>query len=700
MGWMGLTGGALMGSRWFNAGKSLASAPAEVGDILDGVIEAPTGPTRWQTAAQKKRELTRDITWLTHEPIEFLIRRGNHPDDIADEYKQMVQPDNIKRMAAAGVKWGRIFFYKGFGLDYERPHIDIAKSAADLMHSLGMKVSLYMAGTMFPETLYHEVPEAKNWEQRDLNDQPVTYGQQTFRRYACPNEPKYREYLKRALQIGLKDLKADELAFDQILLQSEPKSCRCPRCLKAFADFLRARYPTKGALMRRFAIPDADWILVNEWESFNQPDGLTTLDDPVLQEWVRFRCESIANHAKALYDISKSLNPDVAVLFNVKGIFSFNRYWTNAVYHPLYAGKMDLMSFDTGGYEERIDGQTGALVSQIRSYKIARKLNCACEDSFSSELRAAVHMSFGTQCPAAGGTPLPWGPGAHDVFTPTVEFFREYNDRYYTGTQNVADVAVLRNWPSMAYSINANYTPVALMEQVLIQYKIPFDILFDEQLDHLSQYSAIILASQDCISDAQARTLMDYVGAGGNLLMTGNTAQFNDWRERRSNSPLHAYSREDSNRFILLPEIANNIRPPAYEQNVDPFSLTVRPAPKISPSQWVLPTNHEELFKAVSAAVPKGFSLNADAPLTTVAELVCRPSSRDTIAHFVNFDRDKPPKPFTAKIRTQYAGPVKSVACFSPDANDPIPLDFTESGGFASVTVPATRLYSMVVVTQ
>ena len=41
---------------------------------------------------------------------------------------------------------------------------------------------------------------------------------------------------------------------------------------------------------------------------------------------------------------------------------------------------------------------------------------------------------------------------------------------------------MLRNWPSMAYSINAAYVPATLMEQVLIQHKVPFDLLFDEQL--------------------------------------------------------------------------------------------------------------------------------------------------------------------------------------------------------------------------
>jgi hypothetical protein len=103
-------------------------------------------------------------------------------------------------MADAGVKWGRLFFYKGFGLEYERPAMEQSKKAADQMHKLGIKVSLYMGGTMFTETLYRELPEAQGWEQRDQWDRPVPYGAQTYRHYACPNEPKHRDYLRKGIQ--------------------------------------------------------------------------------------------------------------------------------------------------------------------------------------------------------------------------------------------------------------------------------------------------------------------------------------------------------------------------------------------------------------------------------------------------------------------------------------------------------------------
>ena len=662
---------------------------------------AALAQTRWERSAEQKRALTKDVVWLTHEPLEFLLRRGDHFDDEPAHYARMYAPANLQRMVDAGDRYGRIYFYKGFGLEYERKNMETARQAAALMHKLGMKVSIYMAGTMFTETLYHELPEARNWEQRDQWGRPVTYGIQTYRHYACPNEPAYRDYLKRIVRIGVEEVKADEIAFDNIMLQPEPQSCHCARCIRAFHEFLRKRYPTKDAAMRRFGLPDVEWIAPPEWSSESQPDGLTTLSDPVLQEWVRFRNESLARYSDDLADYVHSLNPKVALEFNIKGLYSFNRYWTNAIYHPLYAGHVDMISFDTGGYEARIDPGTGAVVSQIRSYKMARRLGISCIESLNDELRAAVHMAFHYAKPGPAYLGAPNINGAHAAFTPIMEFFRFYNDRYYTGTDNVADVAVLRNWPSMAYSINATSTPATLMEQVLIQYKVPFDILFEEQLDRIPRYGAVILAGQESVSKAQADALLAYVRNGGTLILTDNTAQYNEWRERRRVNPLLPARQEGKGRIVYIPKIVPATKRAARGDDQDPEpGATVRRGERMSPAEWVLAANHGEIYRAVVDGLRDGLSVESEAPLTTAMEITTRAASHETLIHFVNFDGQHKLAPFAAGVRKQWASRVKSVAYLSPDADDPQPMEFREVNGRVSFTVPATRLYGLVVIAQ
>jgi hypothetical protein len=570
------------------------------------------------------------------------------------------------------------------------------------MHQLGMKVSVYMAGTMFTETLYRELPEAREWEQRDPDNHPVPYGSQTYRHYACPNEPKYRDYLRRILRVAIEEIHADEIAFDNIMLQAEPKSCRCARCQVAFHEFLARRYPTKDAAFRRFGLPDTAWIQMPEWESATQAESVTVLNDPVLQEWTRFRCESLAHYANDLYDSVKKLNADVSVHFNIKGLYSYNRYWTNAIYHPLFDKRIDVMSFDTGGYDARID-KSGALVTQIRSYKIARRLGSSCEENLKDELQAAVHFAFGYQTEVKGYAGAAWtGGGAYNVFTPILEFFREYNDRYYRDTELVADVATLRTWASMAYSISATAVPATLMEQVLIQHKVPFDILFEEQLERIGKYKAVVLAGQECLSDAQIGKLQEYARLGGTLVLAGPNGTYNEWRERRRVNLFDLEHTLGNGKVIVIPQIVRadvRAKAGATDEDAEP-GFTVRRGERLSPPQWLLPKNHLEIYQAVAKALPLGLSLQTQAPLTLVAELLKRESTRETIAHFINFDREQPAGPFEVTLKKQFDGGVESVRCFSPDRDDPRPVIFTEAGDWVTLSVPSTRLYSMIVVAQ
>lgn len=694
IGWMGVAGGAVLGSPWTSAAEAWAQERA------GNVEPAAGGKTRWELSAQRKREQTKGVVWTTHEPINFLLRRGDHEADLEQHYATMLSPDNLQRMADAGVRWGRLFFYKGFGLEYERPAMEQAKKAADQMHRLGMKVSLYMGGTMFTETLYRELPEAKGWEQRDQWDRPVPYGSQTYRHYACPNEPKYREYLKRVIRVGVEEFKVDEFAFDNIMLQAEPHSCHCARCVAAFHVFLKQKYPTREAALQRFGLPDTDWIQLHEWGSQTEPDSLSALNDPVLQEWVRFRCESLAHYSNDLYNSVKALDPKVAVLFNIKGVYSFNRYWTNAVYQPLYAGKVDLMAFDTGGYDEHIDTTTGALISQIRSYKMARRLETGCEDAFANDVRAAVHMAFGYQKPVPGLAAAPFGSGAFNTFTPMMEFFREYNDRYYTGVDNVADVAVLRTWASMAYSVSAAYVPTTLVEQVLIQYKVPWDLLFEEQIDRIGMYGAVIVAGQECLSDAQAATLLAYVRGGGTLIVAGNTGQFNERREVRRTNPLLPARSEGKGRIVMIAKVVpadKAGKSGAANEDPEPGFTSIRGA-HMNPPQWVMPKNADEIYKTVVAGLPNGLSLTAECPLTTVMELQKRDSSKEMIAHFINFETKKRVGTFAVSLKKQFPAPVKSVTCFSSDKDDQTKLEFAEKSGVVQFTVPEMGVYAMVVI--
>ena len=669
----------------------------------------------------------------------FSLRRGGHSDDLIETYARQHDPDNIKAQLAAGVKYGRLHFYKGFGIAYERTEIDKSIAMAEFMHRHGMKVSIYVAGTMFVESFYREVPEAAGWEQRDQNGRPVYYSDtQTYRHFACPNEPKYREYIKKVLRIGLEEVKADQIFFDNVFLQPEPKSCRCPRCQKAFKDFLRARYPAREAVFRRFGYPDVDYLVVNDWDVFNRPEDVTEVNDPVLQEWTRFRAETLARTCGEYYDFIKRINPNVAVGFNLKGLYGLNRIWRNAVWQPLFAGTMDFSPFDVGGMNAHLDPKSGAVITEIRSFKMARTLGYSYETG-GDALEFAAFMAFNPQKKIEGygyqGSPN-HSRGEERCFSAEAEFFREYSDRYFSETRNVADVAVLRTWPSMAYSIVSTLVPTILVEQTLIQHKVPFDLIFDEQMDRIGQYKAVVLPGQESLSDRWAGKLAEYVRAGGTLVFTDNTADYNDWRERRRMNPLLALAgirgtgREPDaeaqrrpggaarsaavitanplgkGKVVYIPRTEPAMGKSATATTIgiagDETALSVPGfvrSGSFAARDWVLPRNHEEIYRAIAGNLREPLSLNAEAPLTTIMELLNRPATRETIVHCVNFDPRRPPVPFLVRVRKQYSDlKAASVTLLSAEFDNPRPLTFSEAGGTIAFTVPPMKVHAMAVI--
>ncbi len=180
-------------------------------------------------------------------------------------------------------------------------------------------------------------------------------------------------------------------------------------------------------------------------------------------------------------------------------------------------------------------------------------------------------------------------------------------------------------------------------------------------------------------------------------------ASHNEWREQRRKNPFLRARTEGKGQIIYIPEIkpgdAGADKKLAGTDDAEPGAAGTH-TPRMSPAQWVLPRNHEEIFTRLVKGVNDGLSLVTRAPLTTVAELVTRPDTRETMAHFVNFDRAHPLEPFAASVRKQFTGPVKSVTCFSPDASEPQPLAFKESDNRVTFTVPAMRIYSMIVIGQ
>src|SRR5579872_5321153 len=315
--------------------------------------------------------------WLTDQPLIivgnwdslplFQVRRGGEPTWQEAEYNAESSEASVKKLKDMGVTLAVIHFYKGFGLRAEQPHIEVAKKLAALLHQYEIKVGLYVGSTIAYETFLLEKPEAEEWFVPDYLGQPVIYYDQTFRKRVYFMHPGYLDYMKHVVRMGVEELKADEIDFDNTSLQAEPAIFQHPLAIKDFREYLTATY-TPEELTNRLGLSNLTYVVPPK---FDFP--LSGIDDPLFKEWAGFRCHQLNRYYAAMNETIKGANPNTVIATNPhSGISGRNTIWEQGVYYPTLLPNMDISWTEEGDYARMTED--GILVSKIRTYKMATHL--------------------------------------------------------------------------------------------------------------------------------------------------------------------------------------------------------------------------------------------------------------------------------------------------------------------------------------
>ena len=259
----------------------------------------------------------------------FRKRTGGAPTWQADEYRREHSEETVRQLKEIGVTMAIIHFYKGFGLAAERQHINDAVKLAGLCHGMGIKVGVYVGSTVCYETFLLENPRAEEWFAPDYLGRPVTYGGQVWRKRVYFMHPGYRAYIQRVLRVAIEEVHADLIHFDNTSLQAEPCIFHHPLAIEDFRQFLVSRY-TPEAIEGRFGFRDPKYVLPPKCDW-----ALSTIDDPIFQEWTDFRCHMLSRYYREMADFIHSLNPATAVECNPhSGLSGHNTYWFQGVDYP------------------------------------------------------------------------------------------------------------------------------------------------------------------------------------------------------------------------------------------------------------------------------------------------------------------------------------------------------------------------------
>ncbi|MFC1558638.1 hypothetical protein ACFL40_04705 [candidate division KSB1 bacterium] len=646
------------------------------------------------------------------EPLIFRTRRGHYlREDYIERYKKEHTEDTVKKLKEMGVNYIMTHFYKGFGLEAEREDIEYAKKMAGFCRKYGIRVGVYIGGVMAYETLFLEKPQAKEWIRRDENGRPLFYwDEQTFRYKPNFFRKDFQEYMKMVVRTTIEEIKPDLIFFDNFNLDRDPLSDHSSYTANLFRKFLRKKY-TPEKLKERVGFTNIDEVKVPEFKLGTDLINLQIIRSPIMQEWIDFRCCSLAEYYKKLSNYVKEINPEIAVGCNIGGITDDNRLsWGVDFSRLLPLG--NLLHGEESDMADWTENQI--LVSMIRSYKIARLFDnlfitytsgffAETNENAPTQLYIAEALSFGGQTTGMVSWIEEEGTYINPKSRVYIDFFNS-NKELYKQTKNIADAAVLRSFPSMAYNNNTPHFSTVLFEQLLIQKKIPFDIIFDVNLEDLSKYKVLVLADQESMGDKELELVRKFVKNGGGLVAVGNSTIYNDWRIRRLDFGLndlfnchYYYNKEkpssivknifEKGRVVYIPEIVPSVQAPSGGFNG-----------YIAGKYWKLPTNSEELYDAVKWASNDNLTLEINSPDCVTAELLKQEKTGRLILHLVNYNCNEIYQDIKAKIRMNKNREEYKITLYSPDIDKPVQLSSEYKNNMLSFTVPDIKIYNFIVI--
>ncbi len=572
------------------------------------------------------------------EPLIFQRRMNYGPANTAELYRKNHTPELVQRAEEAGINLIITHYFKGFGLQAEAPDMDYADTLIALAHERNIRVGGYIGDTFIYETMLAEEPDAADWAQRMADGAPITYsGTSAFRYRWCHSNPAFMTYMQRVLTRAVNS-GLDMIHFDNLVERPEPASCHCPHCQEAFRAYLLEKF-TDEQRIERFGFADMTHVIP---PVFSYPMAIEwqkeVIVNPLLQEWIHFRCHTLATRFAEMADFCRSLNPQISIESNPTGIMGESSQYLRGVDHARILPHCDFFWDESPNPFGVLEN--GAICTHIRSMKMGEPSGSRAFSYGSADLRMAEGLAFNRGC-------LGMAAGMHgDTLHIENPHFQDYARLLYAkpdvfcAARSMAQIAVYRNFPSFAYNTVEPVLQAILAEETLLEYHIPFDIILT--LDDL-HHRLLLLPGTESLAQEEIDRITAFVQQGGTLVITGETGNYDNWRRARPTNPFDTLLAGANEAAIGQGML---IRVPALELPDAAPSLADREVwdgyyQVIDARYWLLPRNAEALVEALrrddfSALCP----VTVHAPRTTFVEPRIAADGQAVYIHVINYQPD------------------------------------------------------------
>ncbi|MDD5697400.1 MAG: beta-galactosidase [Victivallaceae bacterium] len=576
--------------------------------------------------------------WWGWEPLMHRCRAGGHKiaylgnSQWAKQWHDRIFSEaTVRQMKKLGINFAVTHFFKGMGLESEKAEMLQTKQFVELCHKHGIKVAGYTQfGSLYYELFLKEQPNAAAWITRQRNGDFINYAGNVYYRWKpCVNSREFKNYLKQVITYGAEEIGLDAFHFDN----ADAKPCYCENCRGLFRDYLKKKINDE----RRLGFLDFNHIELPLYD-----ENCARIDDPLYQEWICFRVESLTNAWRELYLHIKKINPDLGMITNPSFPRAFG--WANdRSFHPRAAGKYTDMMWAENSNFPTVAGDKH--ISQIRAYKIGR----ACGYRVISTSWKHHDRNGDLRCPisgrevqlclaedaAFGGTiGTTWAlrttigkkividnQELADSFETYIKFLDRNRD-LYTKAETDSKVAILHSFESFAYRTSESSALFTGMEQILISGSIPYEVIFEEDIIKVKQYRLLIVAGQECLSDKTIQAIQRFVRAGGKVFVIGESGACDEKGLTREINPLAAV--EDGENVVSERNANSNIF----------VKDAVQHALKLSPGAMKVLRKIRKMLKA------EDIPFSVLAPPGVFVNWTKLPDHRNVL-HLINYDNEK-----------------------------------------------------------
>ena len=505
--------------------------------------------------------LTARWTFGAHEPYTMYRRVGRHCTGGIDGNARWVQEwldwfdaEAPAKMQEIGLNFIHSRFYKGMGWEVEKHDFPNVKKFVANCHAHGVKTLAYVQfNTLYPEAMRREIPGIDSWASVGMDGRKNEYNciwggdGQYFRWSPCLHCREWVEYIKRVCTIALTEGGFDGIMFDNLI----DYPCYCKRCEAAFREHLRC-IPNPAA---RFGFDDLSSILLPRLPLAKLRD--MDVKDPIVQEWVLFRCDTINAVSGELVAHIKRVKSDAIVSGNASPYRARARYLPAAHNMAELCRPFDFMLMQSDNFPDVAD--CGVIVNRVRDLKFAQDIGqrivALCDaDAKISGRREANFLTVMMEDVVFGGiptdrtviSPAP-DPGFVDRnrFERRKKAHRRFNafvssHRESLSSPTVHSVRIFYPERELLFSYRTNQG-IAAAEEIFLRNRVPYGYLLAYPVEPIkapADTEVIVVPGLESLSDAQIAFLAGWAKKGGRLVVTGDSGRYDERNAQRRKNPL------------------------------------------------------------------------------------------------------------------------------------------------------------------